>query len=196
MNRIESKITKKYLDTDFEKYCRMMKAYWKIRNVVKYIPNVVKSSYMCLRFPFLKFHSSKGPIVKSCWLWQIDKGWRKAFGIQMCKEIKASLKRNGCLKTYRFTSVKEKYGVLTIYDDGAPGEVHDIINKYEYISARTCINCGRPALYRTAGWVEPYCDDCIKSAGTNMEPLKAYEDYEWYGYKKYIPKTTEEEKTE
>lgn len=37
-------------------------------------------------------------------------GWRKAFGIQMCKEIKQELKKYNYLYKYRITQIKEKFG--------------------------------------------------------------------------------------
>ena len=37
-------------------------------------------------------------------------GWRKAFGIQMCKEIKQALKKHNYLYNYRIMQIKEKYG--------------------------------------------------------------------------------------
>lgn len=184
MGRIEKKITDKYLESDHEKYHRYMKAYWKAKRVVKFIPNVVINTYLCARFPFLKFNAKSGFFQKTSWYWQIDKGWRKAFGIQLCKELKAALKRGGILRTYEITTVKEKFGSLNIYDNGATAEVHDIINKYEYISSRTCIECGRPAKYRTRGWVEPYCEDCFQKIDTTIAPDEYYKDFDWYGWKK------------
>lgn len=91
----------------------------------------------------------------------MEPGWRKAFGIQMCKEIKAALKKNHYLYKYRITDIKEKFGGLRWYDAGAPKEVYDIITKYEQISYRTCIMCGKPATYISRGWISPYCGDCI-----------------------------------
>jgi len=88
-------------------------------------------------------------------------GWRKAFGIQMCKEIKHALKKINCLKEYRIMQIKEKYGSLRWYDAGNNAEIQNIINKYEEISARTCINCGKPAEYISRGWISPYCENCI-----------------------------------
>ena len=91
----------------------------------------------------------------------METGWREAFGIQMCKEVKACLKKNNYLKQYRITQIKEKFGTLRWYDAGAPRELYDIINKYENLSYRTCIVCGRPAKYISHGWISPYCEDCI-----------------------------------
>lgn len=182
MDRIEKWITDRYIDSDFEKYSNLLKIYYKAKKVLNYVPNLVKNTYLCARFPFLKF--SSGFFQTTSWYWQIDYGWRKAFGIQLCKELKDALKRHGCLRTYEITTVKEKYGSLTIYDNGAPSEVHDILAKYEYISRRTCIECGRRAKYITQSWEEPYCEDCIKKAGIRKQPMEAYKDFDWYGWTK------------
>ena len=91
----------------------------------------------------------------------MDSGWRKAFGIEICKEIKQALKKNSYLRQYRIMQIKEKWGELCWYDACAPKEVFDIVRKYEYISYNTCIECGKPAKYRSTGWVEPYCEQCL-----------------------------------
>ena len=93
----------------------------------------------------------------------MEPGWRKTFGIQMCKEIKAELKKHKFLYKYRITQIKEKFGYLHWYDSGTPkdSKVYDIISKYEQISAKTCIVCGKPATKMSSGWISPYCDDCI-----------------------------------
>lgn len=93
----------------------------------------------------------------------MDAGWRKAFGIQMCKEIKAELKKHKFLYKYRIVQIKEKWGYLHWYDGGTPkdSKIYDIIRKYEQISAKTCVVCGKPATKMSTGWISPYCDDCI-----------------------------------
>lgn len=93
----------------------------------------------------------------------MDKGWRDAFGLQMCKEIRAALLKHGwkCLFKYRITQIKEKYGTLRWYDLNNTQEIQDIINKYEDISYRTCVVCGKPATKISTGWICPYCDEHI-----------------------------------
>jgi len=93
----------------------------------------------------------------------MDKGWRKAFGIQMCKEIRTALLKHGwkALFKYRIMQIKEKWGELCWYDSYAPKGVFDIIRKYEDISRHTCIDCGAPATKMSTGWICPYCDNCI-----------------------------------
>ena len=93
----------------------------------------------------------------------MESGWRKAFGIQMCKEIKKELKKHKFLYKYRIVQIKEKWGYLHWYDSGTPkdSKIYDIVRKYEQISAKTCGVCGKPATKITKGWIYPYCDDCI-----------------------------------
>lgn len=93
----------------------------------------------------------------------MESGWRKAFGIQMCKEIKKELKKHKFLYKYRIVQIKEKWGYLHWYDGGTPkdSKIYDIIRKYEEISAKTCGVCGKPATKISKGWIYPYCDDCI-----------------------------------
>ena len=156
-----------------------------MKKIISKIKRLVSCTYLCWKYPFLKYRWEKDKFFQtSCWYYSIDIGWRKAFGLQLCEEIKQALIRHDFLYKYNITDIKEKMGELVIYDDGAPEEVHDIIFKYGYISSRTCFICGRPAKYRTRGWIEPYCEDCIKEANTTKEPDEAYKDFEWYGWKK------------
>lgn len=87
-------------------------------------------------------------------------GWRKAFGIQMCEDIKAQLKKEHCLYKYRIMQIKDKWGGLRWYDLGSSKEIQKIIAKYESLSFNTCIDCGKPATKISSGWISPYCDDC------------------------------------
>ena len=101
----------------------------------------------------------------------MDAGWRKAFGIQMCKEIKKELKKHKFLYKYRIVQIKEKWGYLHWYDGGVPkdSKIWDIIHKYEDISRKTCVVCGKPATKMSTGWISPYCDDCVVPGRKYME---------------------------
>lgn len=110
---------------------------------------------------------------------EMPQGWRIAFGEQMCEEIREALIKADCLDEYRIMQIKEKYGSLRWYDGGAPREVHEIIRKYERLSERTCIHCGKPATQISTGWISPFCDECVEN-----NPYKAYKHYvpieEWF----------------
>ena len=90
----------------------------------------------------------------------MELGWRKAFGIQMCKEIRKQLIKEKRLFKWRIVQLKEKWGFLHLYHNGGD-KIYDIISKYEQISAKTCGVCGKPATKISKGWIYPYCDNCI-----------------------------------
>ena len=112
----------------------------------------------------------------------MEQGWRIKFGENICKEIKYSLlhtytkeiknrfsisyiiayiKGLHMLFNYRIEQIKEKFGGLRWYDYGGTNDVFNIINKYEDISYKTCIVCGKPAKYITKGWICPYCEEHV-----------------------------------
>lgn len=104
-------------------------------------------------------------------------GWRIAFGKQMCQEIKDDLIRIGYLDKYRISQIKEKYGILHWYDFGCSEKMlHEIIPKYEELSKRTCIRCGKPAVWVTTGWVSPYCDDCAPKDERKVTVKEFYDE--------------------
>ena len=131
---------------------------------------------LCKRYPFLILRDWKDNPITDYPITELDympDGWRRAFGIQMCEEIRKILIKGNYLNSYRIAQIKEKFGGLRWYDEGAPSsiykELQDVIDKYEDISFRTCICCGRPATKISQGWISPYCDKC---AGKLNERVK------------------------
>lgn len=121
------------------------------------------------RYPFLLPHSrwtDKVPLDYDYTYTELDAmepGWRNAFGIQMCEEIRQELIKYNFLYNYRIMQIKEKFGELRWYDRGIPKgcKVWDIINKYTLISRQTCLRCGAPAkIIDVNGWLTPLCDKC------------------------------------
>lgn len=125
----------------------------------KWLKNLIKFFDWIHDYPLQWFHC----IPTSTELDAMEPGWRKAFGIQMCKEIKKELKKYNFLYKYRIVQIKEKFGELRWYDSGIPenSKIWDITEKYSEISRKTCIHCGKPATKISTGWISPYCDDCI-----------------------------------
>lgn len=122
---------------------------------------------LCERYPFLiprnRFTDKVVEHYDFTWteLEDMSPGWKKAFGLMMCEEIRDVLIESDYLYKYRISQIKEKYAQLRWYDYGAPEGVHDIIRKYEYISQFICQYCGKldtPTL--TEGWLEVICKDC------------------------------------
>lgn len=97
-------------------------------------------------------------------------GWRTAFGEQMCEEIREALLKAGgeqALDHYRIVQIKEKWGCLCWYDANTNDNIQRIISKYEKISAKTCIRCGKQATKISRGWISPFCDDCANELSKN-----------------------------
>ena len=135
----------------------------------------MENKRLCKRYPFLRPRNRFDDIIMwehPKWDWRYARpyewteldampdGWRKAFGKQMCEEIRNALIEENYLYKYRIVQIKEKYGSLRWYDWASSKKVQDIIDKYEEISARTCICCGRPATKISKGWISPFCDRC------------------------------------
>ena len=91
-------------------------------------------------------------------------GWRAAFGEQMCEEIQHELNmmKPDLANDFRIMQIKEKYGRLCFYTNWVTNSINGIINKYDKISAHTCISCGAPATKISKGWISPWCDKCSK----------------------------------
>lgn len=92
----------------------------------------------------------------------MDSGWRKSFGMQMCKDIKKVLLKDTGIKglyNYRIVQIKEKYGQLRWYDVWTTKSVMEVITKYEKISEHTCITCGKEAVGHSTGYILPYCEE-------------------------------------
>lgn len=120
----------------------------------------------------------------------IPYGWRKRFGVQLCRELKEALKKNpdkSYRKSFRIMDIKEKWGVLNIYCNSYSPEVSRVIRKYEYLSKFVCIDCGEDATKKTLGWVSPYCNRCLEKNHENerwiyIDPIYGWENSE---HKKY-----------
>lgn len=102
----------------------------------------------------------------------LDIGWRKAFGKDLCKDLRKALWKEGGLKAlfrFRITQIKEKWGYLHFYYSGGGEKVQKVISRYEEISKRTCVGCGKPATWRTTSWICPWCDDCVEGNAERIE---------------------------
>lgn len=150
---------------------------------------VIKNVILLTKYPFLKideYGKKKNKIILTTTeLDGMPEGWRKAFGEQMCKEIKSSMTKKE-LKNYKVLQIKEKFGGLRWYDScGSRSVTSGIIEKYEKISFSTCVICGKPhSRFITTGWMSPYCKECWerieeKRQITRTTPIK-YEDFDIY----------------
>lgn len=125
---------------------------------------------LCERYPFLRYHSQWGDEdlpgydYDFTYLDDLPRGWKKSFGVQMCEELREILIKGDYLDKYQVVQAKEKYGALRWYDNGVPKSIYDKyrawLKKYEDLSEKTCVGCGKPGTMRTSGWISPWCDEC------------------------------------
>lgn len=131
----------------------------------------IRNWFLVKRFPFLKPSLGYGCDMhyhrngykyryEETWLDCLPRGWRKKFGIQICKELKAVIERDK-LSKYAVTQVKEKFGILCWYDEGGNKETNKIVIKYADMTSEICIYCGKPAEYVAKNWIQYYCPECI-----------------------------------
>ena len=98
------------------------------------------------------------------WLDAIEPGWRLAFSEQLCEELQKELERTNFVNAYVITDIKEKFGVLHWYSASEPAvsNVHEILEKYEELSKKYCMECGKPNewILDDPYWIYYYCNDC------------------------------------
>ena len=118
------------------------------------------------QYPFLLPWGTCPTSFESTELDAMPAGWRIAFGEELCKEIMEELTQNNCVDSYRVVQIKEKHGALRWYAQGGTERIHrEIVPKYEKLSSRICIQCGRPATLVSLDWTAPWCDTCAEMLG-------------------------------
>lgn len=110
----------------------------------------------------------------------ISKGWQIGFGEFFLEDLRKACLKTNFLDKLRFTQIKEKYGSLRLYNNGAPQEVHDVLTKYEFISEYVCYHCGNPnaCVVDDYGWYLPMCKCCWDKFNKKRE-LKGYRVTSW-----------------
>lgn len=66
---------------------------------------------------------------------------------------------------------KDSVTIYHLHDIIERCKIDEILRKYEELSYKTCIICGKPAKYITEGWISPYCGDCIKKINDSYHPI-------------------------
>ena len=96
--------------------------------------------------------------MKSCMAFGFEtaNGWNKLIE-DMLTEVNEELKKNP-IEDFAFVQIKEKFGSLRAYTQNTSDVIHDIIRKYEKISAVTCEICGEAGeILDVRGWYSCLC---------------------------------------
>lgn len=155
-----------------------------MKNVIR----IIKNFFWCLQYPFLRYRDSTGKKsgFKYTVLDDLGYGWYKAFGRQMCKDLKAALKVDGILKEFYFIQVKEKYGGLRLYSNITGPKTDGVIFYYEQLSYAYCINCGKPVRYISSGYLVYLCEDCAEITCAKTRRLDAQDIPSFSSSSQYI----------
>lgn len=96
----------------------------------------------------------------------MHEGWWNRFGEAFVSDLEEVITKHGVKENifgetdFHIDDVKEKFGSLRMYSN-APEEWDDHLDAWEYISAHTCIVCGKfPVFTYTTGWICPVCKKC------------------------------------
>lgn len=111
---------------------------------------------------------SRQHIVSQFNKYSIPDGWRKSVVPKLVDELVDVLRSH--VDDFVISDCKEKFGELRVYwyyktqinDDLLYNKIEEIIGKYELISRKTCVKCGRLATTQSRGWILPFCPGCIK----------------------------------
>ena len=133
--------------------------------------NSEKDSELCKRYPqIFKDRSSNPRTTLMCFGFECGDGWFDLIDT-LCRQISGHVnhlrRQNEDMTEERFyerygvvaVQVKEKWGGLRFYVDGADEHVQGMIAMAEGMSYRICEVCGRPGVTRAGGWVRTLCDD-------------------------------------
>lgn len=96
------------------------------------------------------------PAVEEGWLPLID---------HLCNWLQFNTDHNPHNPAYgqvHAVQVKEKFGGLRFYVDGASPEQYAVISFVESLSCYTCEVCGAPGKQRKGGWIKTLCDEHAK----------------------------------
>lgn len=120
----------------------------------------MKQEYVDLikEIPWLRMYD--GELDNDCWVEEVPCGWRD-IALEAFKKIDEVLKKKPEERaTYQLVQVKEKWGMLRIYDNSSNDEIQDLLLELENESWLHCIDCGAKSEWQTTGWICPYCTGC------------------------------------
>lgn len=95
----------------------------------------------------------------------VGPGWLPLID-RLCDHLQFNIDHNGHLEKYQnqvvAVQVKEKFGGLRFYTNGATEAQQAVINFCESLSYHICEACGAPGETRKGGWIQTLCDEHAK----------------------------------
>lgn len=106
------------------------------------------------------FHPVRDPLTAPGWP-AVGDGWEDLLK-RACRRMRAAVREDDGM--FRVVQIKEKYGTLRLYWEGAltppaVAEVEEAVDLAEARSMTTCDVCGGIGVLRAGGWMATRCDD-------------------------------------
>lgn len=138
-------------------------------------------------YPFLKvcdMFSGKQIENLSWWTYWDGTGWEKLWKtfLTKCAEYYDNVFTKEQKEIFKILDSKEKYGRLVIT---ATLWIEELETPLEMLSKYTCIECGKQPrnsrgehmIYRTKGYILPYCKKCLAKCYKQLSTTIKYKDY-------------------
>jgi len=111
------------------------------------------------------FRQKDLPMTQTCMCWGVETGdgWYWLIN-NLCRSLQSDTDYNNAPQI-EAVQVKEKFGTLRFYVNGANEETNAVIDFAEMLSASICEACGATgAKQNETGWIQTLCDKCRKDS--------------------------------
>jgi DNA-directed RNA polymerase subunit RPC12/RpoP len=108
------------------------------------------------------FKQKNSPMTQTCMCWglEVGLGWHWLVDI-LCSQLQWDIDRNNH-EQIEATQVKEKFGTLRFYTNGADKTQEGMISLVEFMSTYICEKCGSTEnVTQTKGWIATLCKNCM-----------------------------------
>ena len=124
--------------------------------------NLELDSKLCEKYPDIMAERHLGAMQTAmCWGFEHDDGWYYILDTAM-RLVQSHIdmqKRKGIeIEQVVFEQVKEKFGMLTIYQRGGDEYTNGVLRMAEEISRHTCEVCGDVGYPNNKGWIKTLCE--------------------------------------
>ena len=130
-----------------------------------------KDAQLCSKYPKI-FRDRNGSPQETCMCWGFEcgDGWFDLIDV-LCSNIQNHVEHLCYGKTPEeyeefqvvAAQVKEKFGGLRFYVDGADDEVRGMVRMAESMSYKVCEDCGAKGSARKGSWIRTMCDPCAET---------------------------------
>ena len=118
---------------------------------------------LCKKYPLIMAERKLGAMQTAmCWGFDHGDGWYQILDSAM-RLVQAHVDRkkkhgDDAIEQVVFEQVKEKFGMLTIYQRGGDEYTDGVLRMAEEISCHTCEECGAPGYPNDKGWIRTLCE--------------------------------------